>query len=188
MRRLLAGLIMTALSMPVLAAWDLAQLMEDLARSKGGRVRFVETKYLSLLDKPLVSSGEMSFTAPDRLEKRTLAPRPETLLLDNDRVTIERDQRKLSISLASQPEALAFADSIRGTLNGNRQALEKHYGLHLAGSRDNWTLTLLPSEQGIAAIIQKITISGQRNRIHTIEYLQADGDRAVMRIEPLPDR
>jgi hypothetical protein len=188
MKPLLAGLLVTMLSIPALAAWDLAQLMEDLARSKGGRVRFVETKYLSLLDKPLVSSGEMTFTAPDRLEKRTLAPRPETLLLDNDRVTIERDQRKLSVSLASQPEALAFADSIRGTLNGNRQSLEKHYGLHLAGSRDHWTLTLLPSEQSIAAIIQRITITGQRSRIRTIEYLQADGDRAVMSIDPFPDR
>ena len=188
MKRLLAGLLLSALAIPVLAAWDLAQLMDDLARTRGGKARFIETKYIALLDRPVVSSGEMSFTTPDRLEKRTLTPRPETLLLDRDRLTIERGRQKLSIDLASQPEALAFVDSIRGALTGNRQALEKNYALHLAGSRDNWKLTLLPSEQAIAAIVQRITITGQRNRIRSIEYLQADGDRAVMTIEPLTEQ
>ncbi|MEF8751164.1 MAG: LolA-related protein [Candidatus Accumulibacter necessarius] len=188
MKRLLGGLLLTALTIPVLAAWGLPQLMDDLSRTRGGRARFVETKYIALLDRPVVASGEMSFTTPDRLEKRTLTPRPEVLLLDKDRLTLERGQQKLSIDLASQPEAMAFVDSIRGALTGNRQALERNYALHLAGSRDNWTLTLLPSEQAIAAIVQKITITGQRNRIRSIEYLQADGDRAVMNIEPLPDK
>lgn len=120
MKRLLAGLLLSVLAIPVLAAWDLAQLMDDLARTRGGKARFVETKYIALLDRPVVSSGEMSFTTPDRLEKRTLTPRPETLLLDRDRLTIERGRQKLSIDLASQPEALAFVDSIRGALTGNR--------------------------------------------------------------------
>lgn len=188
MKRLLAALLLTALTPPVLAAaWDLAQLMDELARTRGGKARFVETKYLALLDRPLVASGEMRFTTPDRLEKRQLTPRPETLLLDKDRLTIERGQQKLSIDLTAQPEARAFVDSIRGALTGNRQALERNYALHLAGNRERWTLTLLPSDQAIAAIVQKISIAGQRNRIHSIEYLQADGDRAVISIEHLPE-
>ena len=186
MRRVAAGLLL-ALSLPALAAWDLAQLMDELARTRSGRARFVETKYLALLDRPLVARGEMRFTTPDRLEKRTLTPRPETLLLDGDRLSIERGQQKLVIDLASQPEALAFIDSIRGALTGNRQALERHYALHLAGHRDHWTLTLLPSDPAIAAIVHRITLTGQANRIRSIEYLQADGDRAVLRIEPLPE-
>ncbi|SBT07781.1 conserved exported hypothetical protein [Candidatus Accumulibacter aalborgensis] len=188
MKRLPAGLLMISLAIPALAAWDLPQLMDELAGAGGGRVRFVETRYLALLDKPLVSTGEMRFTAPDRLEKQTLTPRPETLLLDKDRLTIARDRQKLAVDLASQPEALAFVDSIRGALTGNRQALEKHYALHLAGSREHWTLTLLPSAPAIAAIVQKITLTGQRNSIRSIEYLQTDGDRALIRIEPLPDQ
>ncbi|MEF8720305.1 MAG: LolA-related protein [Candidatus Accumulibacter necessarius] len=188
MKRVLGGLLLIALSIPALAAWGLPQLMDDLSRTRGGRARFVEIKYIALLDRPVVASGEISFTTPDRLEKRTLTPRPEVLLLDKDRLTLERGQQKLSIDLASRPEAMAFVDSIRGALTGNRQALERNYALHLAGSRDQWTLTLLPSEQVIAGIVQKITITGQRNRICSIEYLQADGDRAVMSIEPLPDK
>jgi len=185
--RRLAAWLLSILALPALAAWDLTQLMADLARTPSGRARFVETKYLSLLDRPLVSRGEMSFTNPDRLEKKTLTPRPETMLLDKDRLTIERDQRRLSINLADQPPALVFVDSIRGALTGNRLALEKNYALHLAGQRENWTLTLLPSEPAIATLVQRITISGQGNRIRSIEYLQADGDRALIQIDPLSD-
>lgn len=184
-KRLLCGLLIGSLALPALAAFDLGQLMDGLARHKGGKAKFVEKKYISLLDKPVVSTGEMSYTAPDRLEKRTLTPKPEFLRLDKDMLSIERGKQTLSINLASQPEALAFIDSIRGTLSGNRAALEKNYLLHLAGTQEKWVLTLLPSEQKIAALVLRIVVSGSGNQIRSIEYLQADGDRSVLSIEPI---
>lgn len=183
--RLFAGLLLAALALPACAAFDVGQLMTDLARHKGGKAKFVEKKYISLLDKPVVSTGEMSYTAPDRLEKRTLTPKPELLLLDKELLSIEREKQKLTINLSNQPEALAFIDSIRGTLTGNRAALEKNYLLHLAGTPDKWVLTMLPSEQKIAALVLRIVVSGSKNQIRSIEYLQADGDRSVLSIEPL---
>jgi outer membrane lipoprotein-sorting protein len=159
--------------------------MGELAKHKSGKAKFVEKKYISLLDKPAISSGEMTFTAPDRLEKRTLTPKVETLLLDKDLLSIEREKQKITINLSNQPEALAFIDSIRGTLTGNRAALEKNYLLSLSGTNEKWVLTLLPSEQKIAALVQRITVSGIKNQIRSIEYLQADGDRSVMSIEPV---
>lgn len=184
-KRLASSLLLALLALPACAAFDVGQLMDDLARHKGGRAKFVEKKYISLLDKPVVSTGEMSFTPPDQLEKRTLTPKVETLRLDKDMISIEREKQKLSIRLSSQPEALAFIDSIRGTLTGNRAALEKNYLLSLAGTTDKWVLTLLPSDQKISALVLRITVSGSKNQIRTIEYLQADGDRSVLSIEPL---
>ena len=187
-KQLVTGFLLAALTAPALAAFDVGQLMGELARHKGGKARFVEKKYIAVLDKPVVSTGEMNYTAPDRLEKRTLTPRVETLLLDKEMLSIEREKQKLTINLGNQPEALAFVDSIRGTLTGNRAALEKNYALFLAGNLDKWTLTLLPSDQKIAAIVQRITVSGSKNQIRSIEYLQADGDRSVLSIETIESR
>ena len=125
-KRIFCSLLLALFALPAFAAFDVAQLMGDLAKLKGGKAKFVEKKYISLLDKPLISTGEMNFTAPDRLEKRTLTPKVETLLLDKDMLSIERDKQKLTINLSNQPEALDFIDSIRGTLTGNRVALEKN--------------------------------------------------------------
>ena len=180
-----SALLAAAFTLPAFAAFDIAELMNDLAQYKGGRAKFVEKKYIALLDKPVIATGEMNYIAPDRLEKRTLTPKPELLILDKDTLTLEREKQKLTINLANQPEALAFVDSIRGTLSGNRAALEKNYLLHLAGSAEKWELTLLPSDQKIATLIQRITVAGRKNQIVSIEYLQADGDRSVLLITPI---
>lgn len=184
-RQLISGLALACLATAAHAAFDVDQLMANLAEHKGGRAKFVEKRYLAVLDRPLIATGEMTYTAPDRLEKRTLTPKPESMLLDKDVLNLERGKRKLTINLANQPEALAFVDSIRNTLSGNREALEKSYALQLAGNADNWVLTLSPSEQKIAALLQRITVVGSKDQIRTIEYLLADGDRSELTIEPL---
>lgn len=167
------------------AAWDLNQLMSALAQHKGGRATFTEKKYLAVLgNKPVTASGELSYTPPSRLEKRTLEPKPERVLLDGDLLTLERGTKKYSLRLSERPEAVAFVDSIRGTLSGNRQVLERSYALRLSGNEDHWSLLLLPSDPDIAKLVLRIAVSGSRNQVQTIEYLQADGDRMVMNIEP----
>lgn len=187
-RNLIAGVALASLAATAHAAFNLDQLMAGLAQHPGGRAKFVEKRTLAVLDRPLVATGEMTYTPPDRLEKRTLTPRPETLVLDRDQVSVERDKRTYTINLASRPEALAFVDSIRSTLAGNRAALEKNYSLQLAGSSEHWVLTLTPTAQRIAALLQRITVSGAGDQIRTIDYLLADGDRSELTIEPLDPR
>ncbi len=102
-RRLLATLVLALATTPALAAWDVAQLMTELARNRGGQALFTEKKYIALLDKPVISSGEMRYTAPDYLEKRTLLPHPERLLLDKDAITLERGKQKFTLRLTDQP-------------------------------------------------------------------------------------
>ena len=62
------------------ADWDLDQLMRDLAQTRSGHASFVEKKSIAMLDKPVESSGELFYSAPDHLEKRTLKPKPESMI------------------------------------------------------------------------------------------------------------
>ncbi|MBX9612519.1 MAG: outer membrane lipoprotein carrier protein LolA [Burkholderiales bacterium] len=180
----MAGLLL-GLATSALAGYDIDQLMVDLAQNKGGRVRFVEKRHVAVLDKPVQSSGEMIYSPPDRLEKQTFLPKPETMVLDKDVLSVERDKRKFTVNLSSRPDVLAFVDSIRNTLAGNRAALEQHYNLKFQGDRGRWVLILSPSEPGIAALLQRVTVSGGKGQVRNIEYLQADGDRSEIAIEPL---
>jgi len=165
--------------------FTIEQLMRSLAAHPGGLVRFVETRHVAVLDAPIVSKGEMTYTPPDRLEKRTLTPRPERLLLERDTLTLERDQRRMSLRLGNRPEVLAFVDSIRGMLGGHHEALERNYLMQLQGTPQRWVLTLYPKDHEIAALVQRITVSGQGDQVRSIEYLQADGDRSVLEVEPV---
>lgn len=169
------------------AEWNAAQLLQSLAQRQGdgGRARFVETKYIALLDKPQVSRGELAFVPPDRLEKRTLEPRPETFTIDKDSIELERRGKRYSMRLADRPEAIAFADSIRGVLMGDQRRLEASYTLALSGARDNWDLRLTPTDAQLLKLISRIDIKGSVDQIRSIEYEMTDGDRTVMSIEPL---
>ncbi len=46
------------------------QLLKLLAARRHGHVTFTEVQRLAILDRPLESSGELLYDAPDRLEKR----------------------------------------------------------------------------------------------------------------------
>lgn len=183
--RLGLAILLLGLCTGVQAAFSVDQLMAELAQHPGGRARFVEKRFLALLDKPVLVSGDMVYTPPDRLERHTLLPKPETMVLDKDTLTVERDKRRFSVNLSSRPEAQAFVESIRSTLSGNRAALERHYTLQLQGNSAQWTLVLLPAEPEIAALLQRITITGGKGEVRLIEYLQTDGDRSELAIEPI---
>ena len=164
------------------AEWNAARLMQDLARQRGGKVAFSEKKFIALLDRPVESSGELIYQPPARLEKRTLKPKAESLVLDRDMLVVERGKQKYTLQLQQYPEITAIVGSLRNTLAGDLEALEKQYRVELQGSPERWSLTLLPSDARIAAIVQKIVISGTRDELREIEMLQADGDRSVMQI------
>ena len=180
-RTLVAALFTLAAGVATAGDVKLSDLMQLLAQQKSGKAIFVEKKYIGIVDKPVESSGELAFTAPSKLEKRTLKPALESLVLDGDSLTIEQaDRRRLTVSLQEHPEVSAFVESIRGTLAGDRTALEKYYAISASGSMEKWQLQLVPTQARMAQVISRIRISGAQASVKTIEFEQADGDRSEM--------
>lgn len=165
------------------AAWTLDRLMATLAQYKSGHATFIETKYLAIASAPIESSGELTFVAPDHLEKITTSPKPERLIVDGDKLTVERNQHKYTLALAQYPELDAFIESIRATLAGNRYALEDVYRVALSGRGDDWALRLTPRDARMAKLVSTITLEGERHLLHTVTIRQADGDHSVMRLQ-----
>ena len=167
------------------ADWDIDQLMRGLAQIRSGHASFVEKKSMAMLDKPVESSGELLYTAPDHLEKRTIKPKPESMILDQGTLAIERGRQKHRLQLQDYPELAAFIDSIRGTLAGDRKALERNYRLSLDGTAEHWTLQLVPVDEKMQAVVRRIRIAGVRDTLRSVEITQADGDSSLMLIEKL---
>lgn len=168
-------------------AFDAATLMQTLARTRASRADFVEKRYLAALERPIESSGQLVYAAPSRLEKRTVKPKPEVLIVDGDTLTVERGGSRRSISLSSYPEVAAFTDSIRATLAGDLAALSRSYRVEVDGQPRQWRLTLLPSDPKIATLISRVTLTGHDALVDAIEVLQADGSRSVTTVVPRSD-
>jgi hypothetical protein len=165
------------------ADWSLPELMNLLAQQKSGKASFVEKKYISFLDKPLESSGELSFDAPDRLEKRTLRPRIESMLLDGDKLTVNMHEKSpVNLRLQDHPAVAAMVESIRGTLSGDLAALEKNYVVEFSGVPGKWQLILTPVNKAVAKVLRKVQLGGADANIKTVTFEQTDGDRLEMTI------
>ena len=163
--------------------WALPDLMHALAQKKQGKASFIEKKYIRILDKPLESSGELSFEAPLRLEKRTLKPRPESMLLDGDKLTVTLyEKQPLQLRLQDYPDIAALVESIRGTLSGDQATLEKNYAIEFSGVPSKWQLRLTPVQKALVKVVRQIHIGGADANIKTIAFDQADGDRIEMTI------
>ncbi len=169
---------------PSFAAWDVGALMRLLKSHPAGRARFEETKHVSILDRPLETSGELVFTPPDRLEKRVTSPGSERVVVDRERLVIERGGRRQELALRDYPPVAVLVDGIRDTLAGDREALERTYALTLEGDAHAWRLVLRPRDPEVAKLVTRVEIDGSQARVQRVRIEQADGDRSLMQITP----
>jgi Outer membrane lipoprotein carrier protein LolA-like len=160
------------------------ELLQLLAARLHGHVTFTEVQQLAILERPLQSSGELLYEAPDRLEKRTLKPKAETLVLQHGVLTAHRGHRTYVLELRDYPQVVPFVESIRATLAGDRAALERVFRVQFDGTLSHWTLLLVPVDANLAGVVKHIRIEGERDVIRTVEIRQSDGDRSLLTIGP----
>jgi Outer membrane lipoprotein carrier protein LolA-like len=163
---------------------DFNEVMRLLSTRQHGRVDFVEQHFLAVLKRPTESSGELRYDAPDRLEKRTLQPHAETLLLAGGILTIERGHSRRVLDLRAFPQAQPFVESIRATLAGDRGALERMFDVEFGGSVDRWAMSLVPLQDKVKESVAEVRIDGARDQLLRVEIRQPDGDRSLLTLRP----
>jgi outer membrane lipoprotein-sorting protein len=178
--------LLLALACCAAPAWalDLPELMGLLSKQKSGEARFTEQRFVHGLEGPLDSRGTLSFSAPDKLVRRTLSPRDETMAVEGNTLTLSRGGRNRTLTLDSMPELLGLVEAMRGTLSGDGTTLQRYFRSTVSGSAANWTLDLLPADSRLAAQVRSIRISGRASEVIGLEMEFVGGDRSVMNITP----
>lgn len=166
-------------------AFDLTQLMQTLAQVHSGEATFVETRNVAMLERPLESSGRLSFQAPDTFVRETLSPRHERMAIVGNTLTMSLGNRSRTVPLDSVPEASLIMEAIRGTLTGDREALERNFSTSVSGTAQRWTLNLVPREERVREKVAALRVSGQQAALREVTVALADGDKSVMTIEPV---
>jgi len=189
MKPLLAALSLLLVAAAAAAGSDSGELdavMRLLAAHRHGRVDFVEQHFMPVLRHPVESYGVMTYQAPDRLEKRTVEPVPETLVADGNVLSIERKGRTRVIELSAHPSILPFIESLRATLAGDLGALEQVFKVDFSGTVARWTLDLAPRDARVARIATHVRIEGAGDDLLRVEILAADGSRSLTTLRKSP--
>jgi outer membrane lipoprotein-sorting protein len=161
------------------------ELMQALARIPESHAAFTEDKTLAVLTRPLHATGRLYYRRPAHLEKITLEPQTERLVVDGNRLTlVEPDAAPRMIDLDAEPAIRALVDAIRGTLSGDLPALRRSYAVIMQGSLASWRLTLTPTDPRVARLIVRTTIEGAGTALQLVQTTQANGDEIRMTIRP----
>jgi Outer membrane lipoprotein carrier protein LolA-like len=165
----------------------LDQIMTAVRTVRHVNARYVEHRYLHILNKPIESRGTLRFDAPDRLEKKADPASngaAEQLTIDGDRLTIDRGTgaQPVVIALHEHPEIGVLAESIRATLSGDGAALQRTFEVTPSGSLDHWQLVLQPRDPAERKLLQWMRVIGYGERITEIDTADGEGDRSEMSI------
>ena len=164
--------------------WSLTSLMRELGGRATGKARFSETKHLNVLDTPIEVSGTLAF-APGWLEKHTLQPHPERMIVDGGTLVIETgpERKTRRLRLQAYPAIWGLVEGMRATLTGDLDTLRDFYDIELHGTRGDWELLMVPSRSEVSAVVRLVSIRGGNGHIRIIEVVQVSGDRSVMHVE-----
>jgi hypothetical protein len=79
-------------------------------------------------------------------------------------------------ALSRVPELAGLQASFGALLAGDRAGIERSYTIAASGSRERWTLALVPKDKALAARVRDIVLHGQGAELRCIETRPTRGD------------
>lgn len=163
-------------------AADAGWILQKLARPAPTSTDFVELRDSKLLKQPLRLSGVYARPDADTLIREVRAPYAETTTIRAGEATIARagkSPRRFSLSRA--PELAGLQASFGALLSGDRAALEKFYRIAAQGTRQQWTMTLVPKDAALAAKVRDVALYGRGAELRCIETRAAGNGGDIQR-------
>jgi hypothetical protein len=156
-------------------------LIAALGQPAPARTAFAEARFLKVLDKPLVVSGELAWLGGDQLQRRVDHPNPETASIANGEVTLQRAGKAArTFSLSHAPQLQVLLDSFVALLSGDGSRLQQAFNISETGEASGaWTLTLLPRDAKVAKAVASIVVDGYGKQSRCMQMQEADGDLAI---------
>jgi hypothetical protein len=162
---------------------DLDALLARMARPAPDTTSFVEVRFSSLLETPIVVAGRLEHRQDGSLVRRVDSPYREVTELRGENVSVEREGSKpRHFSLDRAPELRGMLASFAALLQGDRQMLERYFVVALQGTDARWGITLSPRDAKLKRRLSRITVDGRDDRPRCFTLEEPDADASLMAI------
>ncbi len=169
--------------------WDVSGLMHQFSRIVHAKLVFKETRRSEFVMTDLVTKGHIEYRQPDYIEKNTVSPIVEKVVIDGDSMSIEKtgtvgkhdDMVQIQrYPVKSHPVLTITVESLRAILVGDIDRLNEGFEIKLDGSRTDWKLDLTPKTPEILKYFKQVMLYGSDARIQKVVLIQADGDQSTV--------
>jgi hypothetical protein len=163
----------------------LAQPAARLAKAQSLKGRFVHSKHLDEVPRPLVSTGEFTVARMLGVYWHTQQPFDSVVVL-TPRGMVQRDEGAEARRLASerQPAVRVMARIFLALFTLDLASLERDFELHGVGHAQGWVLGLKPRSRALAGVFRQATVSGAGD-VQQVVLTDAHGDRTVIDLSQL---
>jgi len=172
---------------PAASSSSATSLIAALGQPAPARTAFAEARFLHVLDRPLLVSGELAWLGGNRLQRQVEHPQPETATIADGEVTLQRAGKSARrFSLSHAPQLQVLLESFVALLSGDAGRLQQAFDIsHTGSATAGWTLTLVPRDAKVARTVASIAIDGYGKQSRCMRMQDADGDLAVDLLGPL---
>lgn len=179
--QLLLPLFIVFWQLPALAQITLEQLQTQASQYPLIRADFEQTKQISGLKQPLMSTGKVIISQQDGLWWQQNKPFALTLLLTNNQmVQTVANQPKHVITAESNPQLFQFNHLLTAMFKADRVVLEKNFTVSLTTTEQGWQLTLIPKVSPLDKLFRQIRLTGSQF-LESIEMDDQQHDQTVIR-------
>ena len=154
----------------------LTRLFAVLASSPGLEARFTEVKKISLMKAPQRKNGTIHFAPPDLLVQRGSGASPSILIIDSEKLKVQRGERRKTIDLKAQPGIEAVTRSMSAIFRGDLARLRASFDLEWSEGPSGWALKLRPRHGPMNRVIQLIELKGEEEEVHQLRVVELSGD------------
>jgi hypothetical protein len=184
---LCAGLLVWPAAGPPARAADIAALQRQLHGQAQPEYRFDEVRESPWQPAPMRTQGRLRLR-DGVLEKIVESPRRETWRLLPDRLQLLRPglPEAAEIRFGAAPAVGVLAGALRRVLAGDLAGLGQTFELVLSGDERHWTLHGVARSPEARRAVQSIELQGSAGLLKTLAFVDGQGERTFMRLEPLP--
>ena len=191
-RNLLLFLLLTIPSVTLADedVWDLSALVHEFSGISHAKLVFRETRSSAFTMTDLVITGSVEYRRPHYIERRTVSPIVERIVINRDYLSIEKAVhagrkgdsmvQTGKYRIQSWPLLATAVNSLRAMLGGDTAPIRENFEVALQGSRADWRLDLVPTNPEIRRYFTWITLYGSGARIQKTISTRADGGQSTL--------
>ena len=154
-------------------------LVRILAAHKGlgFSTTFTEEKHMTVLRKPLTSSGQLLFIPTHGLYRHLQQPFVQEMLITPEAIhQRQASARTTALALETLPGAKAFVGAFLALFSGSWDALLTHFEVYFAQGTAQWQLGLKPTNAAMAKMIACLVLEGKQTHLNALWMQESNGD------------
>ncbi len=163
-----------------------AQVLQALASQPVKHFHFVQEKKLAVLNKPLITEGELTVNGNDAVHWQIQQPYQIRYDIEGDRIRETDAQGTRDIATGNNPLAAALNEAMAATFSGQWSAQEQIASVSALGIMGDWQLQIVPRNSELQKLVRSIVVHGSENHMQDVFIAESNGDSTHIRLQPLP--